>query len=193
MTVKRRTGRRPGASDTRGEILAAARQVFAEKGFDKASVRGIAREAAVDPALVHHYFETKEGLFVAAMHLPIDPVEVLGQLMEGPREEIGERLVRLILTVTADEEARTPVLALMRSAMTNEQAVHMMREFITNALLYRVADGLGVSHLRIEAAFAQLIGVVLARYVLKLEPLASADLEDLVELLGPTVQRYLAP
>ncbi|WP_431894435.1 TetR family transcriptional regulator [Nonomuraea sp. bgisy101] len=193
MTVKRRTGRRPGASDTRGEILAAARQVFAEKGFDKASVRGIAREAAVDPALVHHYFETKEGLFVAAMRLPIDPVEVIGRLLEGPREEIGERLVRLILTVTADEEARTPVLALMRSAMTNEQAVHMMREFITNALLYRVADGLGIAHLRIEAAFAQLIGVVLARYVLKLEPLASADLEELVELLGPTVQRYLAP
>ncbi|MFD1934626.1 TetR family transcriptional regulator [Nonomuraea mangrovi] len=193
MTVKRRTGRRPGASDTRGEILAAARQVFAEKGFDKASVRGIAREAAVDPALVHHYFETKEGLFVAAMRLPIDPVEVMGRLLEGPREEIGERLVRLILTVTADEEARTPVLALMRSAMTNEQAVHMMREFITNALLYRVADGLGIAHLRIEAAFAQLIGVVLARYVLKLEPLASADLEELVELLGPTVQRYLAP
>ncbi|MEU7897234.1 TetR family transcriptional regulator [Nonomuraea sp. NPDC049152] len=193
MTVKRRTGRRPGASDTRGDILAAARQVFAEKGFDKATIRGIAREAAVDPALVHHYFDSKEGLFVAAMHLPVDPVEVLSQLLEGPREEVGERLVRLILTVTADEEARTPVLALVRSAMTNEQAVNMMREFITNALLYRVADGLGVSHLRIEAAFAQLIGVVLARYVLVLEPLASADIEDLVELLGPTVQRYLAP
>ncbi|MFE3452690.1 TetR family transcriptional regulator [Nonomuraea sp. NPDC059194] len=193
MTVKRRTGRRPGASDTRGDILDAARQVFAEKGFDKATIRGIAREAAVDPALVHHYFETKEGLFVAAMQLPLDPVEVLGQLLDGPREEVGERLVRLILTVTADERARTPVLALMRSAMTNEQVVGMMREFVTNALLYRVADGLGVSHLRIEAAFAQLIGVVLARYVLRLEPLASADLEDLVELLGPTVQRYLVP
>ncbi|MGV9305697.1 TetR/AcrR family transcriptional regulator [Nonomuraea sp. NPDC003727] len=192
MTVKRRTGRRPGASDTRGDILTAARQVFAEKGFDKATVRGIAREAAVDPALVHHYFATKEGLFVEAMRLPIDPDDVLGRLLDGPREEVGERLVRLILTVTADAQAREPVLALMRSAMTNEQVVLMMREFITNALLYRVADGLGISHLRMEAAFAQLIGVVLARHVLRLEPVASADLEELVELVGPAVQRYLA-
>ncbi|MGW4469859.1 TetR/AcrR family transcriptional regulator [Nonomuraea sp. NPDC004354] len=192
MTVKRRTGRRPGASDTRGDILTAARQVFAEKGFDKATVRGIAREAAVDPALVHHYFATKEGLFVEAMRLPIDPDDVLGRLLDGPREEVGERLVRLILTVTADAQAREPVLALMRSAMTNEQVALMMREFITNALLYRVADGLGISHLRMEAAFAQLIGVVLARHVLRLEPVASADLEELVELVGPAVQRYLA-
>ncbi|GAA2407584.1 TetR/AcrR family transcriptional regulator [Nonomuraea africana] len=193
MTVNRRTGRRPGAADTRGEILAAARQVFAEKGFDKATIRGIAREAAVDPALVHHYFDTKEGLFVAAMQLPIDPAQVVPLVLEGPREEVGERLVRFILTVTSDAQAREPVLALLRSAMTNEQVVGMIREFITNALLYKVADGLGVSHLRMEAAFAQLIGVVLARYVLALEPLASADLEDLVELLAPTVQRYLAP
>ncbi|MET9339451.1 TetR family transcriptional regulator [Nonomuraea sp. NPDC003804] len=192
MTVKRRTGRRPGASDTRGDILTAARQVFAEKGFDKATVRGIAREAAVDPALVHHYFATKEGLFVEAMRLPIDPDDVLGRLLDGPREEVGERLVRLILTVTADAQAREPVLALMRSAMTNEQVALMMREFITNALLYRVADGLGISHLRMEAAFAQLIGVVLARHVLRLEPVASADLDELVELVGPAVQRYLA-
>lgn len=193
MTVKRRTGRRPGAGDTRGEILTAARQVFAEKGFDKATIRGIARAAAVDPALVHHYFETKEGLFVAAMRLPIDPAQMVPLVLDGPREEVGERLVRFILTVTSDAQAREPVLALLRSAMTNEQVLGMIREFITNAILYKVADGLGLSHLRMEAAFGQLIGVVLARYVLALEPLASADLEELVELLAPTVQRYLTP
>ncbi|TYB59141.1 TetR/AcrR family transcriptional regulator [Nonomuraea sp. PA05] len=190
MTVKRRPGRRPGSADTRGEILAAARRVFAEKGFDKATVRGIAREAQVDPALVHHYFDTKEGMFAAAMELPINPQQIIPVLLDGPREETGERLVRLILRLTADEKTRAPVLALMRSAMSNEQAVGMVREFFTSALLFQVADRLGVPHLRIEAAFAQMLGVVMARYVLRLEPLASAGHDELVEILAPTIQRY---
>ncbi|NUR89094.1 MAG: TetR/AcrR family transcriptional regulator [Nonomuraea sp.] len=188
--MRRRPGRRPGSADTRGEILAAARRVFAEKGFDKATVRGIAREAQVDPALVHHYFETKEGMFSAAMRLPITPDEVIPTLMEGPREEIGERLVRMILRVTATPETREPMIALIRSALTNERAAAMFREFVTNALLFQVADRLGVSHLRIEAAFGQMYGVIMARYVIKLEPIASADPEELVELLAPTLQRY---
>ncbi|MEV4469960.1 TetR family transcriptional regulator [Nonomuraea salmonea] len=187
---RRRPGRRPGSADTRGEILAAARKVFAEKGFDKATVRGIAREAGVDPALVHHYFATKEGMFVAALRLPVTPEEVIPLLLEGPREEIGTRLVRMLLRVTSEPETREPMVALLRSAMTHEQSATMFREFISNALLYQVADRLGVPHLRVEAAFAQMFGVILARYVLKLEPLASASHDELVELLGPTVQRY---
>jgi AcrR family transcriptional regulator len=191
MTDKRRPGRRPGSADTRGEILTAARRVFAEKGFDKATVRGIAREAQVDPALVHHYFDTKVGMFAAAMRLPISPEQVLPLILDGPREDVGERLVRMVLTVTAAKETREPMVALIRSAMTNDQAVTTFREFITNAMLFRVADGLGVPQLRVEAAFAQMFGVVVGRYVLKLEPLASADIDDLVELLVPTIQRYL--
>ncbi|MFI9844096.1 TetR family transcriptional regulator [Nonomuraea sp. NPDC051941] len=191
MTVdKKRPGRRPGSADTRGEILAAARKVFAEKGFDKATVRGIAREAKVDPALVHHYFETKEGMFAAAMRLPFSPETIVKVLVEGPREEVGERLVRMILQVTASPETREPMLALIRSAMTNEQAVAMVREFFTNALLFQVADRMEVPHLRIEAAFAQMFGIVMARYVIRLEPLASAGHEELVEVLAPTIQRY---
>ncbi|MEW1845186.1 TetR family transcriptional regulator [Nonomuraea angiospora] len=189
-TDKKRPGRRPGSADTRGEILAAARKVFAEKGFDKATVRGIAREADVDPALVHHYFETKEGMFAAAMQLPFSPENIVRVVVEGPREEVGERLVRMILQVTASPETREPMLALIRSAMTNEQAVTMVREFFTNALLFQVADRMQVPHLRIEAAFAQMFGIVLARYVIRLEPLASAGHDELVEVLAPTIQRY---
>ncbi|MEU6782516.1 TetR family transcriptional regulator [Nonomuraea angiospora] len=189
-TDRKRPGRRPGAADTRGEILAAARRVFAEKGFDKATVRGIAREAKVDPALVHHYFETKEGMFAAAMQLPFSPGNIVKVLVEGPREEVGERLVRMILQVTASPETREPMLALIRSAMTNEQAVTMVREFFTNALLFQVADRMEVPHLRIEAAFAQMFGIVMARYVIRLEPLASAGHDELVEVLAPTIQRY---
>ncbi|WP_214413257.1 TetR/AcrR family transcriptional regulator [Sphaerisporangium fuscum] len=188
---RRRPGRRPGTADTRGEIVAAARKIFAEKGFDKATIRGIAREAGVDPALVHHYFDTKEGIFVAALQLPVDPTTAVPLILQGPREEIGERLVRFVLTLTSDPQAREPVMALMRSAMTNDQIVAMMREFITGAVLNRVVEALGIRPVRMEVAFAQMIGVILMRYVLRLEPLASVDLDELVELLAPTIQRYL--
>ncbi|WP_371782188.1 TetR/AcrR family transcriptional regulator [Streptosporangium subroseum] len=191
--VKRRPGRRPGTADTRGQILAAARETFSEKGFDKATIRGIARQAGVDPALVHHYFTSKEGMFVAAMELPINPANVIPTILAGPREEIGERLVRFILTMTADAEARQPVLALVRTAMTNERMVVMIREFMTQALLNRVAEILEIPPLRMQVAFAQMFGVVLMRYVVELEPLASIDIEELVELLAPTIQRYLDP
>lgn len=166
--------------------------MFAEKGFDKATVRGIAREAQVDPALVHHYFDTKEGMFAAAMRLPFTPQDIVPVLLEGPREEVGERIVRLILGVTSEPDTREPLVALIRSAMTNERAAVMFREFISNAVLFQVADRIGVPHLRIEAAFGQMLGVMLGRYVLGLEPLASADEEELVELLAPTIQRYFA-
>ncbi|MEU8381380.1 TetR family transcriptional regulator [Streptosporangium sp. NPDC048865] len=191
--ARRRPGRRPGSADTRGQILAAARETFAEKGFDKATVRGIARRAGVDPALVHHYFSGKEGVFVEAMNLPITPDVVLSAITAVPREEVGERLVRLILTIVAEEEARQPVLALVRTAMTNEQMVATIREFLGQALLGRVAEALDVPPVRMEAAFAQMFGVVLVRYVLKLEPLASTDIEDLVKLLTPAIQGYVGP
>lgn len=187
----RRPGRRPGAADTRGEILAAARRVFAEKGFDKATIRGIAREAGVDPALVHHYFASKEGMFVTAMQLPADPSAVVPMLLAGPREEAGERIVRFILTMTADAVARERMLGLVRTAVVNEQAAGMIREFFSSAILGRVAEALGVPPLRMEAAFSQMFGVVMMRYILRLEPLASADIEDLVALLSPAVQGYL--
>ncbi|MEU4536268.1 TetR family transcriptional regulator [Streptosporangium sp. NPDC023825] len=191
--VRRRPGRRPGSADTRGQILAAARETFAEKGFDKATIRGIARQAGVDPALVHHYFSGKEGMFVEAMDLPITPDVVLSAVMAGPREQAAERLVRLILTIIAEDGARQPVLALVRTAMTNEQMVATIREFLGQALLGRVGEALDVPPVRMEAAFAQMFGVVLVRYVLKLEPLASVDVEDLVKLLTPTIQGYLDP
>lgn len=189
----RRLGRRPGSADTRGQILAAARETFAEKGFDKATVRGIARRAEVDPALVHHYFASKEGMFVAAMELPINPDEVIPALLAGPREEIGERLVRFVLTMTSQPQARQPLLALVRTAMTNERMATMIREFLTHALIGRVAQALGIPPIRMELAFSQLFGAVLARYVLRLEPIASVEVEELVGHLAPTVQGYLDP
>ena len=187
----RRPGRRSGPTVSRGDILAAARRLFAERGYDGATIRAIAQEAGVDAALVHHFFGTKEQVFVAAMELPYQPADLLPQLVGGPREEVGERFVRLFLAVWRDPERRAPVLALLRSATTNEQAAEMIRQFVTEALLTRVAGALGVPPLRVTAAASQLIGLAMVRYLVGVEPLASADEEEIVRLVAPTIQRYL--
>jgi AcrR family transcriptional regulator len=188
----RRPGRRPGPSETRPVILAAARELFAEKGFDGASIRAIARAAEVDPALVHHFFGNKEALFVAAMEFPFDPTVVIPQVIaSGPREEIGERLVRAFLGLWSDDALRARALAVFRSAATSDQGADMFREFLTSAMLARVSELLELPRLRILVAIGQMIGVVIMRYLLEIEPIASATDEELVELLAPTLQRYL--
>ena len=194
----RRRGR-PATDDTedkRAAILAASRVAFAERGYDGASVRAIAAAAGVDPALVHHYFGTKEHLFVEAMHLPIDPAVVLPQIMSGPTEDLGERVIRFFLSVWSNDEARAPFLTLIRSAMTHEQAATMLRQFITRALLRPMAAAVGGAEdaeLRAALVGSQLIGVAMLRYVVRVEPLASASHDEIVAHVAPTIQRYLVP
>jgi AcrR family transcriptional regulator len=193
--VPARRGRRRGGGDTRAEILAAARAEFAAKGYDGASVRGIARAAGVDPALVHHYFGTKEQVFVTALQLPFDPSEVVPRLVAGTPEELGERIVRFFLSVWERPDARAPFLTLLGAAMTNEPAAAMLRGFVTSTLLQRIAASLHApdAGLRVTAAVGQLLGVGVVRYVVRVEPLASASVDEVVALVAPTVQRYLAP
>lgn len=191
-TPRRGPGRRPGSVDTRGEVLAAARAEFAAKGYDGSSVRGIARVAGVDPALVHHYFGSKEKVFVAAMELPFDPAERLPLVLAGDPAELGERLVRMFLGIWAEPDFRTPMMGMVRSAFGGEQGAKLLREFVGTALLGRVAQAIGpVDPLRVQTAAAQMVGVVILRHVVRIEPLASADVEEIVALVAPTVQRYL--
>ncbi|HEU4348407.1 MAG TPA: TetR family transcriptional regulator [Actinoplanes sp.] len=190
----RRSGRRPGNQDTRQSILDAARAVFAEKGFDQASIRAIATEAQVDPALVHHYFGTKDKLFLESMNMPLNPAELVPKAMAGPREEAGERLVRLMLSVW-DSPAGAAAVALLRSAMSNEWLARLIREFMVTQVLRRAIAELGIQGeegaLRSALVATQVAGLAVIRYVLKVEPVASADPETLVRAVGPTVQRYL--
>jgi AcrR family transcriptional regulator len=190
----RRSGRRPGNQDTRSSILEAARRSFAEKGFDHASIRAIAAEAGVDPALVHHYFGTKEKLFLAAMNAPINPGELIPKALEGPREQAGERLIRTALSVW-DSPAGTAAVAMFRSALSNEWTARLLREFVVTQILRRAVHELvadpAEAELRSALLVTQIGGVMLARYVLRVEPLASADPEIIVAAVAPNVQRFL--
>jgi AcrR family transcriptional regulator len=191
---RRGPGRPAGGGDRRAAILESARTQFAEKGYVGASVRGIARHADVDPSLVHHYFGSKEQVFVAAMELPFQPAELLPQVLAGDPAGLGERLARMFLELWENPQFRTPMLGMVRSALTSEQGAALLREFVGSALLGRVVDATGpVEPMRVQAAAAQMVGVVILRHVVRLEPLASASVEDLVALVAPTLHRYLAP
>ncbi|MEV7548871.1 TetR family transcriptional regulator [Amycolatopsis sp. NPDC089917] len=184
-------GRRPGQTETREEILEAARRRFAEQGYDGATVRGIAADAGVNAALLHHFFGTKQRLFAASMNLPVDPGELVPRILEGPEDEIGERLVRAFLGLWQAEEGRAPFLAMIRSATTNEQVASMMRQFLERAVLARVAEARGVPKVRVAGIAAQMVGFALLRYVVGLPPLVSASEDEVVAMLAPVAQYYL--
>ena len=189
--MKPRAGRRPGPLKTKARILESARRLFAERGYDNTSVRLIAAHSQVNPALVHHFFGTKEALFVASLQLPFNPSEAISRILDGPPGDVGERFVRFFLGVWGESESREAILAVFRSAMTHERAAGLMREFFA-AALESVADKFGIPAVRFEAAAGQVIGVALLRYVIQLEPLASADDEAIVSLLAPMVQAYFS-
>jgi AcrR family transcriptional regulator len=194
MTEPRRgPGRPPAGADRRGEILDVARREFADKGYDGASLRAVARAAGVDPALVHHYFGSKEKLFAASMALPLDPSEVLPDVLAGDPAQLGERFARVFLSLWSDEAFREPMLAMLRSATTSAQGATMLREFVGSALLGRVATAVDTpdAPLRVATAAAHLVGVVLLRYVIEMPPLVAATDEQIVELIAPALQRYL--
>jgi AcrR family transcriptional regulator len=190
----RRSGRRPGNQDTRSSILEAARNAFAEKGFDHVSIRAIAADAGVDAALVHHYFGTKDKLFLAVMNAPINPAELVPQALQGPREQAGERLVRLVLTIW-DSPAGAAALAVFRSALSNEWTARLLREFIITQILRKAVAELALNPdeapVRSALIATQIAGLVTTRYVLKIEPVASMPAEQLVRAMAPNVQRFL--
>jgi AcrR family transcriptional regulator len=189
---RRPVGRRPGDPErTRAEILAAARQLFGSLGFDRATIRAIAAEAGVDPALVIHHFSTKQQLFTAAHELPFVPGDVLGAVRQAPADQRGELLARFYLTVVA--AADSPALSLIRTAATNEDAARMLREFVSSTLMGEASwlapgpDG----ELRLVLAITQLMGLILARHIVGLDEVRAVELERLVAAVAPTIQRYL--
>ncbi|HEX5496396.1 MAG TPA: TetR family transcriptional regulator [Mycobacteriales bacterium] len=187
----RRPGRPPGSGNTREAVLAAARAVFAERGFDGASLRVIASAAGVDPGMVRHFFGDKEGLFRAASRIPFDPAEAIPSLLAAGLDGLGERIVRFF--VSAWEAGPAPFAAMLRGATSHERSAAMLREFVTHAVVGRVAAALDRPNPALRAALvgSQLVGLGMVRYILRVEPLASVPADTVVAALGPTVQRYL--
>lgn len=192
----RRRGR-PARDDTapgaRAEILAAARAEFGARGYDKTSVRGIAKVAGVDPALVHHYFGTKDEVFAAAVEVSFEPALMVPKLLAGGADGLGERLARFFLGVWENPVTRAPLLAVIRSALTHEAAAKILRTFVLSRLLERIAEELDVPDptFRAELAASHMVGIAILRYVIRAEPLASAEVDEIVAMVAPTLQRYL--
>jgi AcrR family transcriptional regulator len=189
----RRRGRRPSGEDTRGAILAAARGEFGSRGYDGTTIRGIARAAGVDARLVHHYFDGKEEIFVEAMGFPVRPLEIIEQVLAGPRDGLGERLARTFVAIYEQPGVRERMVGLLSGALAGETGARMLREFITRELLSRIAAQLDADRPQERAALAasQLVGVVVVRVIVRIEPLASLDSEELVAALAPVLQYHL--
>jgi AcrR family transcriptional regulator len=189
----RRRGRRPAGEDTRGVILAAALAEFARDGYERTTLRGIARAAGVDARLVHHYFAGKEEVFVAALDFPASPQEIVARVLADGPQGVGERLARTFIGVWDAPGAGDRMRALISGALGSEAGARMLREFVTREILGRIAVGLDVPdpHLRAALAASQVLGLGMARWVVGIEPLVEADTETLVRLVGPTLERYL--
>jgi AcrR family transcriptional regulator len=192
-TGRRRPGRPAGSSGTRDRILASARELFARNGIGNTSIRAVAAAAGVDSALVHHYFGTKERLFAAAVHISIDPMDVIGPLREVPVEELGYQLPSMLLPLW-DSEIGAGFIATLRSILAGSE-VNLFRSFIQDLIAVevgtRVDDPPGSGIIRVQFVASQLVGVVMARYILQLEPFASLPAERIARTIAPNLQRYL--
>ncbi|WP_336603819.1 TetR/AcrR family transcriptional regulator [Agromyces seonyuensis] len=191
--AKRPTGRRAGDSGTRDAILDAARDLFAARGYDGASVRAIATAAGVDPALIRHFFGDKDGLFAATMaDRTVIPARIAEHL-QGDPATAGNRIVDAYLRMWEEPETRPVLMALIRSATTSEQAVGMLFDVLGGRIREQsgITDPDGERMRRVALAGTQMLGVAVARYVIKLPPIAAMTHAELVEQIGPTIQRYL--
>jgi AcrR family transcriptional regulator len=192
-TNRKRPGRPPGASDTREQILAGARELFSRNGFRSTSIRSVAASAGVDSALVHHYFGTKQQLFAAAIQMPVNPMKVLGPLREAPVDELGYKLPSLLLPVW-DSEAGVGFIATLRTILADNE-VSLIRSFLQDVVTVevgsRVDDPPGTGPIRVQFVASQLVGVVMARYILELNPFASLPAEQIAQTIAPNLQRYL--
>jgi len=189
-----RLGRRPdGGPDTRETILAAARDLVAANGFERTTIRAVATRAEVDPALVHHYFGTKDQLLAASLVLPLDPVELLGDLGGDP-ELAGQELVRRVLDLwEGDPETRRRLIALMRTGLSHDHAAELLRDLFGRTILEVLRSHVVTDRPELRAALAgtQVGGLILGRYLVGVPAVAGASVDELVAAVGPSVQRYL--
>ena len=187
-------GRRPGQTGTRERILEAARQLFATAGYEATGIRTVAEKAGVDPALVMHYFGSKEGLFHAAMDWPFDMDTAAARVFDGDFVTMGERLVRMVCEIWEDEATRHPLTVILRNVVQREEAAALMSKFVEREIVGRLVERTQDSDaaLRGGLAHSAILGLIMARYVVRVEPLASVSIDEVAKAVGPTLQCYLA-
>ena len=194
-TTKRR-GRRQGEPVSRDAVLSAAKERFATEGYEKTTLRAIAKDAHVDPSMVLYLFGSKEKLFRESLRLIIDP-EVLVAALTGASDEdpdIGTRMVRTYLRIWETPDTAATMRAMLQSATSNSHAHDAFRGFMQNYVLTAVSGVLGGGeHARLRATLAasQLVGTAVLRYIIEVPPLATLSAEEVVALIAPTVTRYL--
>lgn len=189
----RPAGRRPGESGTREAILRAAKAAFSAQGYTATSLRAVARSAEVDPSLVTHFFGSKAGLFDAAVELPVDPATLVSGLLAGDAAGLGERVLRAFLGVWDGTPGQGPMLAMLRGAVSHPDSADRLRTLLLRVILRPLVAGTAADQPDRRAALvaSQLVGLAMTRYVLRVEPIASASADELVPVLGATLQRYL--
>lgn len=194
--MSRKRGPRVGSPDTRETILDAARASFAEVGYNGSTIRRIAGLAGVDPSLVIHYFGTKQDLFAACVALPISPAALIERVfVEGAADDsVAERLTRLFFEVWEHPDSRQALLGQLRAAFETGQPPPMA-EFVVDAVISRIGEFLDGpdAELRMELPASNLVGIAVLRYVVAIEPLASATVDSLVAEIAPGIRGYLAP
>lgn len=190
----RRGGRRPGDSRTRDAVLAAAQRQFAELGYDRTTMRSVAAEAGVDQKLVGYLFGSKQRLFVAATALPFDAAAVVPAMLGGDPARLGERLARFVVGILEDEDAGSRFTGLIRAATAEPEAARMVRDLLTRELWARGMQMLQTDQpaLRISLMASEILGLIMARYIIRAEPLASLPPDKVVAAIAPTLQRLLA-
>jgi AcrR family transcriptional regulator len=188
----KRSGRRPGPTTTREAIADAARHQFAELGYDRATLRGIAGDAGVDAALVVRFYGSKEALFREVMALPPAVAEAMAGLANGPTESVGRRLAEVIVGMLEDPRSRSIILGRIRSASSHPDAAVLVQETVSRdigGLVAALTDD--EPETRAVLVGSQVVGLALARHVVRVEPLASMPAADVVDYIAPTFQRYL--
>ncbi|OBB33585.1 TetR family transcriptional regulator [Mycolicibacterium peregrinum] len=194
MSESGRSGRWRTGQQNKQRIVDAAREHFMRDGYEKATVRRIAADAGVDVAMVYYHFGNKEGLFNASvLDTPQHPLHQLANLLDEGPEEIGARLVRDVVQRWDGGAAFDLLLTVFRSADIQPLARKLLHDTLAGPVAQRVSTEFGVDNaeLRVELVTVHLVGLAFARYQLKIEPMASASIDDLVAWMGPTVQRYL--
>jgi AcrR family transcriptional regulator len=175
-------------------ILATAREQFARHGYAGVSVRAVAAAARVDPALIRHFYGSKDELFAATLEFPPQMPQRLMQALDGDHDALGERLVHAYLSLWEDPATAEPLLTIVRSALTSPRAAQQLRAVFSAQAVRPFAAALGGQQPETRAALAgaHLLGIAIARYVVRVEPLATMDRDELVAASAPAIQHYLA-